>query len=208
MNPLFEAHDLCKNYGSIKALRLPSFAMSKGELVVLAGRNGSGKSTLLRLLAFLEKPTSGTLRYYGNASEPRKEITLLLQDAYLLKETVLHNVTLGLRLRGETHDLPQRFANAMRAVGFDDPQAMATRPQYKLSGGEKQRVALAARIILNPAVLLLDEPTAHVDADSEKTILSSVASILEAGTSVVCATHDAGLFTAFSARTVWLESAG
>ncbi|MBP3730358.1 MAG: energy-coupling factor ABC transporter ATP-binding protein [Mailhella sp.] len=207
MTPLFEARDLCKNYGGIKALSLPSFFMGKGELVVLAGRNGSGKSTLLRLLAFLEKPSSGTLRYYGNATEPRKEITLLLQDAYLLKETVMHNVTLGLRLRGEKHGLLQRFTDAMQAVGFSDPMAMADRPQYKLSGGEKQRVALAARIILKPSVLLLDEPTAHVDADSEKTILSSIAHILASGTSVVCATHDAGLFSSFSARTVWLKTA-
>lgn len=208
MSTLFQASELRKNYGAIKALHLPSFRMDKGECVVLAGRNGSGKSTLLRLLAFLEKPSSGTLAYFGNADDPRKEITMLLQDSYLLRDTVLRNVTLGLRLRGENGGLRQKFDDAMRAVGFSDPAAMADRPQYKLSGGERQRVALAARIILRPAVLLLDEPTAHVDVASEQTILASVARILEGGTSVVCATHDPDLFSSFpSARTVHLDPA-
>ena len=207
MSMLFEARGLRKDYGAIHALNLPSFSMEKGELVVLTGRNGSGKSTLLRLLGFLEKPTSGTLRYFGGA-EPRREITMLLQDSYLLKDTVMGNVTLGLRLRGDRDRLRERYAEAMRAAGFSAPEEMADRPQYKLSGGEKQRVALAARIILKPAVLLLDEPTAHVDTASEQTILESVRAILAEGTSVVCATHDAGLFDSFpSARTVHLDPA-
>ncbi len=207
MSLIFEAHDLRKNYGSIKALHLPAFNMEKGGLIVLAGRNGSGKSTLLRLLAFLEKPSSGTLSYFGGA-EPRREITMLLQDAYLLKDTVMSNVTLGLRLRGEKGDLRHKYVEAMRAVGFPTPEDMAERPQYKLSGGEKQRVALASRIILKPSVLLLDEPTAHVDSASEETILNSVRSILAEGTSVVCATHDPGLFDSFpTAREVRLEPA-
>ena len=201
MSILFEAHGLRKDYGAIHALALPSFSMEKGELVVLTGRNGSGKSTLLRLLGFLEKPSAGTLRYSGGP-EPRKEITLLLQDSYLLKDSVMRNVTLGLRLRGDRDRLLQRYADAMRAVGFSATDEMADRPQYK------QRVALAARIILKPAVLLLDEPTAHVDTASEQTILASVRAILEQGTSVVCATHDAGLFDSFpSARTVHIDPA-
>ncbi len=206
MSILFEAHELRKDYGSIRALHLPEFSMEKGELAVLVGRNGSGKSTLLRLLAFLEKPSSGTLRYFGGV-EPRLEITMLLQDPYLLKDTVMNNVTLGLRLRGAKDGLRPKFTEAMRAVGFDEPEEMAERPQYKLSGGEKQRVALASRIILKPAVLLLDEPTAHVDTASEQTILASIRSILENGTSVVCATHDPSLFASFSqARMVQMKA--
>ena len=207
MSLLFQAKELRKDYGKIKALYMPSFRMERGELIVLAGRNGSGKSTFLRLLAFLESPTSGTLDYYGNTSDPRKEITMLLQNAYLLRDTVIRNVTLGLRLRGEKEDLWKKYLDAMRAVGFSQPESMADRPQSNLSGGEKQRVALAARIILRPAVLLLDEPTAHVDAASEQTILGSVLRIVEAGSSVICATHDPGLFDSFSARTVHVEPA-
>ncbi len=100
MSTLFEAHELTKCYGSITALHIPFFTMEKGETVALTGRNGSGKSTLLRLLAFLETPTSGTLRYFGRQDDPRREITLLLQEPYLMKASVFWNVTLGLRLRG------------------------------------------------------------------------------------------------------------
>lgn len=129
MKTLFEAHDLCRCYGSLTALFLPFFSMEQGEIVVLTGRNGSGKSTLLRLLAFLEKPTSGTLFYGGSSADPRREITLLLQEPYLMKASVYWNVTLGLRLRGMTDRkiLREKYREAMLAVGFADPDHMASR---------------------------------------------------------------------------------
>ena len=197
MNRIFEVRDLHKEYGGIVALDLPSLDIERGELVALVGRNGSGKSTLLRMLAFLEEPSSGTLSYLGGR-EPRQEITLLLQAPYLLKCSVFQNVTLGLRLRGDRDDLPARYEEAMRAAGFADPQAMAGRFSGQLSGGERQRIALASRIILKPKVLLLDEPTAHVDAASERMILATVQTCLDAGTTVICATHDRQLFQDFS----------
>lgn len=198
MNRLFEVRDLRKEYGGIVALDLPSLDIERGELVALVGRNGSGKSTLLRMMAFLESPTSGTLNYHGGR-DPRQEITLLLQTPYLLKCSVFQNVTLGLRLRGDRADLAARYDEAMRAAGFADPQAMAARFSSQLSGGERQRIALAARIILKPNVLLLDEPTAHVDAASEIMILDTVRTCLAQGTTVICATHDRQLFRDFPA---------
>ena len=203
MNTLFEAHDLRKCYGSITALHLSSFSMEKGETVALTGRNGSGKSTLLRLLAFLETPTSGTLRYFGNESEPRKEVTLLLQEPYLMKASVFWNVTLGLRLRGfGTKEQRKGYRESMLAVGFSDPDSMAARGPGELSGGERQRIALASRLILSPSVLLLDEPTSNVDAASEKAILNVVRSLREKGVSVVCATHDRDIPAALHAREI------
>lgn len=196
MSTVFEIRDLRKEYGGILALDLPMLDVAEGDLVSLVGRNGSGKSTLLRMLAFLEKPTSGSLRYHGGP-EPRREVTLLLQNPYLLKCSVFENVTLGLRLRGDGRDLPARYAEAMEAAGFTDPDAMAKRSFNQLSGGERQRISLASRIILNPRVLLLDEPTAHVDAASEQMILRTVADCLKKGTTVICATHDRQLFADF-----------
>lgn len=203
MNTLFEAHDLRKCYDDITALFLPSFRMEKGETVALIGRNGSGKSTLLRLLAFLEKPTSGTLRYTGNQSDPRREITLLLQDPYLMKASVFWNVTLGLRLRGAGPGEQRRgYTESMLAVGFTDPDGMASRGPGELSGGERQRIALASRLILSPSVLLLDEPTSNVDEASEKAILNVVRTLRSRGVSIVCATHDRDIPAALEAREV------
>ena len=184
MNTLFEAHDLQKVYASRIALNLPFFRMERGEVVALTGYNGCGKSTLLRLLAFLEKPSSGSLRYFGDISDPRREITLLLQSPYLVKESVFRNVTLGLRLRGRRDGLARAYADAMQAVGFTQPDILAARRRDALSGGECQRVALAARLALKPAVLLLDEPTSNVDAASAHAIVTAVRRSLSAGTSV------------------------
>ena len=198
MSQIFEIRELRKEYGGLLALDLPELDVASGDLVSLVGRNGSGKSTLLRMLAFLEKPSSGLLNYLGGP-EPRREVTLLLQNPYLLKCSVFDNVTLGLRLRGDRENLPARYAEAMRAAGFADPQAMASRYSSQLSGGERQRISLASRIILKPRVLLLDEPTAHVDAASERMILATVRACLDQGTTVICATHDRQLFVDFPA---------
>ena len=197
MNKIVEIRSLRKEYGGILALDLPELDVMQGDLVSLVGRNGSGKSTLLRMLAFLEKPSSGALNYFGGP-DPRREVTLLLQNPYLLKCSVFENVTLGLRLRGDSENLRARYVEAMRAAGFAEPEAMASRSSRQLSGGERQRISLASRIILKPRVLLLDEPTAHVDAASERMILATVRACLEQGTTVICATHDRQLFGDFS----------
>lgn len=203
MSVLFEAHHLCRRYGSITALNLPFFSMEKGETVALTGRNGSGKSTLLRLLAFLEKPTSGTLYYAGNRTDPRKDITLLLQEPYLMKASVFWNVTLGLRLRGANEEQQRKgYLESMLAVGFGEPERMASRGPGELSGGERQRIALASRLILSPSVLLLDEPTSNVDEASEKAILNVVRSLSARGVSIVCATHDRDIPSALGAREI------
>lgn len=205
MDRIFEARNLSRSYGGVCALWLPEFQVERGECVALTGRNGSGKSTLLRLLAFLEQPDAGTLHYYGSTTDPRRDITLLLQDPYLLKCSVFKNVTLGLRLRGETDHLKERYRAAMQDAGFEDPMALADRTQAMLSGGERQRVALASRLALSPRVLLLDEPTAHVDAASEEIIYASVRACLNRGVTVLCATHDRTLFDFLDAREVVLR---
>lgn len=205
MSKVFEIRDLRKEYGGILALDLPSLDVMQGELLSLVGRNGSGKSTLLRMMAFLEKPSSGVLEYFGGP-DPRREVTLLLQAPYLLKCTVFENVTLGLRLRGDSHNLKARYAEAMKAAGFAEPEAFASRYSSQLSGGERQRISLASRLILKPRVLLLDEPTAHVDAASEQMILGTVQACLGLGMTVICATHDRQLFADFpSVREVELR---
>lgn len=201
--PLYEGRGIVQRYGGREALRVPYLVVGQGETVMLTGPNGCGKSTLLRLLAFLERPAEGKLRYAGGA-DGRREATLLLQDPYLLRMSVYNNVVLGLKFRNQKAALPQAFERCMRAAGFDDPWSFAGRGPRELSGGERQRVALAARLAVRPKVLLLDEPTANVDAASARALALAVKNCAAAGITVVCATHDAALLRALDAREIRL----
>lgn len=203
---LYEAHNLVQRYNGREALNVPHLAIEQGEAVFLTGPNGCGKSTLLRLLAFLERPAAGVLRYAGGA-EARKEATLLLQDPYLLHMSVYNNVLLGLKFRHQGANLRQTFECCMKAAGFDDPWNFADRGPRELSGGERQRVALASRLALRPRVLLLDEPTANVDAASARALAQAVKNCRADGMTVVCATHDAALLRAIDAREIRLGTA-
>ena len=189
MSPIYEGRDLVQRYGDREALRLQSLRIETGETVFLTGPNGSGKSTLLRLLALLERPFSGNLHFDGT----RMEVSLLLQEPYLMRMNVWQNVLLGRRLRNLTGGEQAIFTECMQAVGFAEPKAFANRGPRQLSGGERQRVALAARFALEPRVLLLDEPTANVDAQSARAIANAMRHAQERGVTVVCSTHDPAL---------------
>ena len=203
---LYEASNLVQRYNGREALSVQYLSIEEGEAVFLTGPNGCGKSTLLRLLAFLERPAAGELRYAGGA-EGRKEATLLLQDPYLLHMSVFNNVVLGLKFRNQAADLRQTFERCMQAAGFDDPWNFSDRGPRELSGGERQRVALASRLALRPKVLLLDEPTANVDAASARAIALAVKNSTAEGMTVVCATHDPALLRAIDAREIKLGTA-
>ncbi|GAB7078380.1 energy-coupling factor ABC transporter ATP-binding protein [Megalodesulfovibrio paquesii] len=196
---LYEGTNLVQRYDGREVLNLPHFLVEQGEIVALIGPNGSGKSTLLRLLAFLEQPAAGELRYAGG-SHGRQEATLLLQDPYLLRMRVFDNVVLGLRLRRQRHDAEQVYEQCMRAVGFQNPWDFARRGPQELSGGERQRVALASRLALRPKVLLLDEPTANVDAPSARAMVAALALCRSQGATIICATHDRALIQTLGAR--------
>ena len=203
---LYEASNIVQRYNGREALNIQYLAIEEGEAVFLTGPNGCGKSTLLRLLAFLERPAAGELRYAGGA-EGRKEATLLLQDPYLLHMSVFNNVALGLKFRNQTGELRQVFERCMQAAGFDDPWNFADRGPRELSGGERQRVALASRLALRPRVLLLDEPTANVDAASARALAQAVKNCKIQGITVVCATHDPALLRAVDAHEIRLGTA-
>ena len=215
---LYEAHNLVQRYNGREALNVPHLAIEQGETVFLTGPNGCGKSTLLRLLAFLERPAAGVLHFSG-AAEGRKEATLLLQDPYLLHMSVFNNELLGLKFRNprvghapvhapdQSTGMRQIFESCMKAAGFDDPWKFADRGPRELSGGERQRVALAARLALRPRVLLLDEPTANVDAASARALAVAIQTCKANGITVVCATHDPALLRAIDAHEIRLGTA-
>ncbi len=193
--PIYAIHDLQHGYGGRAVLDIPHLTLAPHTIVGLVGPNGSGKSTLLRLLAAVETPRRGCIDFEGGPLAPfaptvRSRITLLSQEPYLLRRSVQRNVAYGLELRGGTPDLKSRVAEALTLVGLP-PERFAPRSWRALSGGEAQRVALAARLILRPAALLLDEPTASVDAHSAELIKSAaLRARREWGTTLVIASHD------------------
>jgi tungstate transport system ATP-binding protein len=174
--PLYHLENLTQVYGDRTVLDVDRLDIEIRTITGLMGPNGSGKSTLMRILAFLEKPATGQVTFQRQplsqvALELRRQVTMLSQEPYLLKRSVQANVSYGLKLRGIS-DTRQQVNRALEKVGLD-PTRFSQRSWRELSGGEAQRVALAARLILKPKVLLLDEPTASVDRESSDLILQA-----------------------------------
>lgn len=208
-SPLIDLYNIRQNYNGRTVLAVDRLSIDAGSIIGLAGPNGSGKSTLLRLLACLENPASGTMTYEGSPTSCKpnsvhRHVTLLVQEPYLLKRTVFANVAYGLKVRGET-DITNRVYEALDMVGLS-PNAFASRHWFELSGGEAQRVALAARLILKPKMLLMDEPTASLDTRSATLIRKAAISYRDDyNASLVIASHDMAWLTAVSDRIIHLE---
>jgi tungstate transport system ATP-binding protein len=192
---VYQINDVLHRYAVEPVLRVKSLAIPQAAIVGLIGPNGSGKSTLLRLLGFVEKPSRGEILFKGRPAVPfskavRFQVTLLSQEPYLMRRSVLKNIAYGLELRGSRDNLRSRVAEALSWLGLPD-EVFADRQWSELSGGEAQRVALAARLVLKPEVLLLDEPTASVDAVSAERIKAAALKARnEWGTTLLIASHD------------------
>jgi len=154
-----------KDGSAVTALDRISFDIAKNEFVAVLGPSGCGKSTLLRLIAGLIKPTSGTLQIYGlDVTEPRDEIGIVFQRPTLLPWfDVLGNVTFPLRHKygRVSTDEKLRAQQLLELVGLQD---FATKQVDELSGGMQQRVAIARALLLDPDILLMDEPFSALDA--------------------------------------------
>jgi cobalt/nickel transport system ATP-binding protein len=174
---------LCYSYDSrIPALRDVSFSLEAGGCLCIAGANGSGKSTLLELIAGCIKAASGEILIRGEPvsrqkSGERRNTGMVFQepDNQLFMPTVWEDVAFGVMHRGVSPgEGRERALEALRAV---DAEHLADRPPYKLSGGEKQRAAIASALILGPEILLLDEPTAALDPRSRRNIIALLKSL-------------------------------
>ena len=192
---LYQLDRVSHFYGEKKVLDINRLAIPAGSILGLSGPNGSGKSTLLKLLAFAMAPTRGEIRFNNRVEKPmspnvRSRVTLLTQKPYLLKRSVFDNVVYGLKVRKDTRDLDRRAAAALAEVGLDFRE-FKDRFWHELSGGEAQRVAMAARLILRPQALLLDEPVASVDTESARLIRrASLKARDEWGCTLVIVSHD------------------
>jgi len=209
--PAVEFRAVSKRYGPVTAVDRVGFAIERGTLVTLLGPSGCGKTTTLRLVAGLELATEGRILIDGedvsHRSAAERDVSMVFQSYALFPHmTVMQNVCYGLRASG----LPQARAEAMAAeklaaVGLS---GFERRLPSELSGGQQQRVAVARAIVLEPKVLLFDEPLSNLDAKLRRRVREDIRGLQQSlGLTVVYVTHDQEEALAVSDRIVVMHSA-
>jgi cell division transport system ATP-binding protein len=205
---------VAKRYpGGKSALESVTFSLETGEMAFLTGRSGAGKSTLLKLIPAIERPTSGAVIVNGQnvgalkrGAIPylRRNIGLVFQDQKLLYDrNVYENVMLPLAFSGQP---PQEAARRARAA-LDKVGLLAREKSnpIELSGGEQQRLAIARAVVNRPALLVADEPTANLDAESAAKVVDIFVAFHQVGVTVLIATHDQSLIERYGKRVLRLE---
>lgn len=195
MTLLIEVRDLLVKRGEHPALQLEHLAIQKGEVLAVVGPNGAGKSTLLLALARLLTPRRGEIRFHGQPASAeshtdyRRRIALVMQDPLLFDTSVFENVASGLRFRGAAKKaIHRKVLLWLERLGVGH---LANRRAVQLSGGEAQRVSLARALVLEPQLLLLDEPFSALDPPTRSRLLDDLGALLkETATTTVFVTHD------------------
>lgn len=197
---LKEASKIYKSGGhTITALQKTTLDLLQGEMLLVIGPSGSGKTTLLSLLGCVLYPTEGCVCIQGRDTKDlndkqlavlrRKEIGFVFQNFNLIAPlTAAENIQVPLRLNKlSPKDSRDRMNSAISLVGLEERRSSYPR---QLSGGEKQRVAVARALVNNPSIILCDEPTASLDAPALKTIMEELRKLADSGKSVAVVTHD------------------
>ncbi len=192
---MIQIRDLLIERNGRDVLRIDSLDIQRGETLTVVGPNGAGKSTLLLALARLLKPSRGDILYGAkplrqwNELEYRRRISFVFQAPLLMDMTVEQNVALGLKFRGTPKEETRaRAGKWMKQLGVD---SLAKRRAGQLSGGEAQRVSLARAFVLEPELLLLDEPFAALDPPTHAKLLEDLSTILRQDhRTVVFVTHN------------------
>lgn len=212
--PAITFSDVSKRYpGGYEALSGVSFSVEPGEMVFVTGHSGAGKSTLLKLIAAMEKASSGTVLVGSQnvsalrrAAIPflRRKLGLVFQDQKLLYDrSVMENVMLPLVVAGEaTRDAVRRARAALDKVGL---LAREKANPVSLSGGEQQRLCIARAVVNRPSILLADEPTSSLDAESAREVMEIFRSFNQVGVTLLVATHDPTAIAQWSPRVIPLH---
>ena len=189
--------DITKTFGEIVALKDVSFSVDKGEFVFLVGPSGSGKTTLLRLILRDLIPDKGQVIFEGKdiVKLPRKEIPFLrrkigvvFQDFKVLPErTLRENIEVALAVTGvEESQWQSKVNNVLKLMGLDKRSELFP---AQLSGGELQRVSLARALVVNPKLILADEPTGNLDWDTADELMQILEKLNQEGKTIIMATH-------------------
>ncbi|WP_428242572.1 cell division ATP-binding protein FtsE [Gynuella sp.] len=200
--------------GGHEALKSLTFNMAPGEMAFLTGHSGAGKSTLLKMIALIEKPSSGHIRIAGQILNRmnrrqipffRRQIGLVFQNHNLLMDrSVFDNVALPLLIEGESpREIGRRVRAALDKVGLLERESYLP---IMLSGGEQQRVGIARAVVTKPKLLLADEPTGNLDPKLSREVMNLFADFNRVGTTVLIASHDLGLIARMPFRVMTLKN--
>lgn len=193
--PLIEINNLFVRRSNQLVLQIEHLEIEKGKVLALLGPNGAGKTTLLLVLARLLKPEHGEIRFAGQEIKKikpvdyRRRIGFVMQNALMLNLSVVQNIAIGLRFRGiPGHLITSQVNKWMECLGITH---LKNRSAAKLSGGEAQRVALARAFVLQPELLLLDEPFGALDKKTRPELIRDLKTLLPAmHTTTLFSTHD------------------
>lgn len=208
LTPIVEVQDLHVHFGASRAVDGSSLTVLPGEVVALVGESGSGKTTLIRAIQGLQPATSGTIRIEGRTvvgtdhshrgrSSHDPAVQMVFQDptgALNPRQTIYEVVAEGLRIAKRAGDEKTQVLEALSRAGLRPPERFLTMYPHEISGGQRQRVVIAGAMVMEPRLLLADEPVASLDASIRGELLALMRSlVVDTGLSILAVTHDLGL---------------
>ena len=204
---LISVRDLVLRYGRSQILNIPSLDLNTSGITALLGSNGSGKSTLLRILAFLQRPSGGSVELWGQRApslQTLRQICLLLPEPVLLKRSVEQNFKFALKSRGALAEFDERVDEALGLTGLD--RSFLSKKHFELSSGQTQRIAFALALAQRAKLYLLDEPTNSLDLAASKLFARAILFMRSRyGCGFIIASHDEKWLSAIAQRSVFLH---
>ena len=204
---LISVRDLVLRYGRSEILNIPSLDLNTSGITALLGSNGSGKSTLLRILAFLQRPSGGSVELWGQRApslQTLRQICLLLPEPVLLKRSVEQNFKFALKSRGALAEFDERVDEALSLTGLD--RSFLSKKHFELSSGQTQRIAFALALAQRAKLYLLDEPTNSLDLAASKLFARAILFMRSRyGCGFIIASHDEKWLSAIAQRSVFLH---